>query len=394
MKIHWMLFIVSMVFLSCTAAFAGLEAERMSALEDRMQEQSDSVTVEELLSEMNRVDARLSADKSDGNRSASLEVFRGSTWYLECQILTWFYDRYDFADAITTDPEDGSKQIILFNQENELGLCTESTTYDYACIHGDAAGTILFDFYFFDLDGTVVSDGYHLSRYYDGTYSSIHGIRGGRIGGDCSVTPEDGAYYIPYVPKIPGFMLGFAFSNKRNNAPNSLTVTYYSNSGEELGTQSLSITAGGQTAAMASVQSALDGWAIVQASLPVDGMALVFGEGSEPMYDIDFASEAKNSLIVNHVAREGGWSTRAMLANPNPSPAQVTVVLHPKAGGSGSSEVFSIPAMGAVQYDLGRLGGEGTASFSSTQTLAGFELYDGRSTGHNWLGGLSLSGAQ
>ena len=314
-----------------------------------------------------------------------------STFDTTFKIITNFNDTLFFGSEIKKT-ESQYTYINVQNQYGAPGSCFLGSewenSYEYNVIILGSGSTIEAEYYYFNVTGDTLS-GEYFFMYTDGDFSSHYALTGAR-------RQDAGAntYYIPYMParpEISDFALGFAFSNTANVIESGVTITYYSSGGTELGTQTFSIPAGGQYSDMASVQPDEPGWARVQATLPVNGMGLVFGF-DDLMYDVDIISEAATNLNVNHVALEGGWNTKAMLCNPNPFQAEVTVTLHPKAGGTSSSDTFTIPAMGAIQYDLGALGGEGSASIASTQPLAGFELYDGRDgTGHNWLGGLSIT---
>ena len=143
---------------------------------------------------------------------------------------------------------------------------------------------------------------------------------------------------------------------------------------------------------MSSLYRPAGGWARITSSQSIQGLALAFGMGSDPMYGMDFKATTSASLLAVHVDTGPGWSSTAMLANPNSVPADVTLALTPSGGGSIQTASLSIPAMGAVQYDLSAVFPSitGTLDIDSSQGIVGFLLLDGRGTGFNYLTALSM----
>ncbi len=198
-------------------------------------------------------------------------------------------------------------------------------------------------------------------------------------------------YYVPYSPASADFALGFGISNVGNASATDITVEYFDNNGALLGEDTATAQAAGHVSFMSSVQPQTSGWARITAGQPVEGMALCFGADPDPMFDMDFKSGTFTELLSAHVDTGNGWLSKAMLANPNATPANVTVTFHADSGATQTAGL-TIPAMGAVQYDLAAAfpNVAGAASFASDQSLTGFLLYDGRGLGHNFAGGLSM----
>jgi len=202
---------------------------------------------------------------------------------------------------------------------------------------------------------------------------------------------EQYRYYVPYSPGNDDFSLGFGVSNAGNVEAAGVVVDYYNNNGVHLGQDFTTIPAGGHASFMRKLGYYEDGWARVTSSQPVDGMALAFGAGDDPMFDMDFKAELSQHLTAAHVDAGANWISRAMLANPNGEEANVTITFHADAGATQPADLTS-PALGAAQYDLADAfpGLAGAIEVESSQGLAGFVLYDGRALG-NYVGGLSMN---
>jgi len=202
---------------------------------------------------------------------------------------------------------------------------------------------------------------------------------------------EQYRYYVPYAPGAVDFALGFGISNAGNAEPAGVVVDYYNNHGVHLGQDFTTIPAGGHASFMRELALNEDGWARVTASQPVEGMALAFGAGDDPMFDMDFKATLATNLSAAHVDTGANWISKAMLANPNGEEAHVTITFHADDGATQTADL-AIPALGASQYDLASAfpGLAGAIEVESDQGLAGFILYDGRALG-NYVGGLSMT---
>ncbi len=205
-------------------------------------------------------------------------------------------------------------------------------------------------------------------------------------------TPEGKyVYHVPYVPEAGDFKLGFGIANLDNAGVRDILVEYFDNDGSNLGQETAAIPANGHAAFMSSLELPRCGWARITANQPLYGLALVFGDGPDPMFDMDFKDTAAKGLAAGHVDTGGGWVSLAMLANPGDVQANVTVAFYPDEGSGVQTASLAIPAMGAAQYDLSVFGCQtGSVRIASDQGLAGFLLYDGRNQGRNWVGGLSM----
>jgi len=201
---------------------------------------------------------------------------------------------------------------------------------------------------------------------------------------------EQYRYYVPYSPGADDFSLGFGVSNAGNAEAAGVVVDYYNNYGVHLGQDFTTIPAGGHASFMRRLGYYESGWARVTSSQPIDGMALAFGAGEAPMFDMDFKAELAPTLTAAHVDTGANWISKAILANPNPEPADVTITFHADDGATQTADL-TIPALGAAQYDLADAfpGLAGAIEVASDQGLAGFILYDGRAIG-NYVGGLSM----
>jgi len=197
-------------------------------------------------------------------------------------------------------------------------------------------------------------------------------------------------YYVPYAPGADDFAMGFGISNAANAEAAGVVVDYYNNHGVHLGQDFTTIPAGGHASFMRKLGYYESGWARVTSSQPVDGMALCFGQGDDPMFDMDFKAGLATDLSAAHVDTGANWISKAMLANPNGEEAAVTITFHADDGATQTADL-TIPALGATQYDLAEAfpGLAGSIDVASDQGLAGFILYDGRSLG-NYVGGLSM----
>ena len=206
-----------------------------------------------------------------------------------------------------------------------------------------------------------------------------------------SIPPGDFVYQVPWLPPEDEFALGFGLSNVPQADPTDVYVEYYDNAGLFLGREDMVIPASGHLAFMAAIQPAVPGWVRISASAPIHGMALAFGLGQDPLFDMDIKTPA-TELSAAHVDTGSGWVSKAMFANPSALDATVTVSLYPDSGMPVQETSLVIPAMGAVQYDLSEAFPDVTGSLeiSSDQGLAGFILYDGRGRGENYIGGLSM----
>lgn len=203
-------------------------------------------------------------------------------------------------------------------------------------------------------------------------------------------------YYVPYVNFNDGWT-AMSVCNVGNDASNNVTVTYYSNSGSLLGVDSKALPAGGQTAFMASGPAGSFGWAKVEASGPLAGLALLGDDLARPMYDIDMKAQPSPRLLVPHFAAgASGYVSTAMLCNPSAVQVDATLTYTTGAGAVATTQQVSIPAMGATQVvlndapGLGAVEG-GAVEIEASRGLLGFLLYDGTSAGTAWKAGLSIS---
>jgi len=197
-------------------------------------------------------------------------------------------------------------------------------------------------------------------------------------------------YAVPYAPPDWDFDLGFGIYNP-NDIPVDVQIVYHNNDGSTLSSQDFAaVPPLGHASFMSQVSRTHNCWAQVTASLPVEGMALAFGKGEDPMFDMDFTA-ASTHLLAAHVDTGGGWVSKAMLANPNLGPAHLTFTFRPSDGSAPRTNATIIPALGTTQYNLVHVapGMTGAVEIDSDLPVAGFILYDGRNRG-NYVGGLSL----
>lgn len=203
-------------------------------------------------------------------------------------------------------------------------------------------------------------------------------------------------YYLPYIA-AQGFDPGLAFSNTDGSASAELTLQFYTNSGSLQHSESRTIPAGGQTAFIPSADLTEPGWLKALSTQPVYGLALLIGKDDSALIDMDFKETPSKELRIPHLDNSAGWTSTAMLCNPNPQQAEATLRYIAPPGPAGAEAAVTIPAMGAVQYDLETLQpgvSAGSAVITSTHPLVGFLLYKGLETTPPRYAGLSILPAQ
>ena len=281
------------------------------------------------------------------------------------------------------------------------GVELPDTTFEYLALVIDTQTT---DSYYFAFNTT----GDTLSGYYteDG-WDDFVPLTGTAVTNDHGIcdadfpTPEgDYTYVVPYAPKYADFALGFGLSNVDNVVPTSVYVEYFNNDGFKIYQDSLTggtaLPGRGHTNFFCGQALAEDGWIKVTSTNPLYGMALVFGFNADPLFDMDLKDHPSTDLTAAHVDTSG-WSSKAMLANPNSYPAQVTVTFYDNDGTS-QIDTLVIPKQGSVQYNVGDAfpNQAGTLKIASDVGIVGFLLYDGRGIDNplsdfNYVGGLSIT---
>lgn len=207
-------------------------------------------------------------------------------------------------------------------------------------------------------------------------------------------TPDDYTYYLPYLEYDTDDWSSLALSGVADQAGATATITYYSNSGQELKSETKTLSAHGQTAYTCDVQGAVEGWSKITSTAPLYGLELIGGKTGGPMMDLDLKADLHYAFVIPHIDTAGEpWQSTASMCNPGTDAASLILRYYSSAGAASSEKIVSIPAMGAVQIDLGELFGKqtsGSVTVSSDKPVTGFLEFDGTSGGMNWKTGLSM----
>ena len=336
---------------------------------------------------------------SDFSRITGFGNIKDSSWYSDATLGTsgYYVMRLDFTHTTYIDDDDRT-WLRFYDDDGHPGGCWHgydytSNPFEYSSAVVIQEGSVYAVGYDFDIVGNTIDGVFHILDIYDDIYGPypLTGVKKEKI--DCAgggTDTEDNVYYAPFVPKDSDFLIGFGLSNAGNAAQAEATIEYFNNGGTKVGQQSASIVGNGQFAVMKNVSTTESGWAKITANHPIYGIALVFGHGTQPMFDMDVQTKGETSLTINNIATAGGWTSTAMLANTTGSTAQVTITFYPDNGGATDTRSFPIAGNGCTQFDLSTFSGGGSAIINSSQPLVGFLLYNGLNAGTSYLGGLSI----
>ena len=320
--------------------------------------------------------------KSQVNADGSTYPFQALAWLEGSNIPDSDIDIWwnNFNTPSSPAPDLGSTMSILMDPESNAIRFSQSLVGDV-------------DYYWIYFDTYESSDiCLRLRRYTTSTtgyvtFDNVYVLYEGD-------TPDDYTYYLPYLEYETDDWSSMALSGLADSSGATATITYYSNSGQELKSETKTLSAHGQTAYTCDVQGAVEGWAKITSTAPLYGLELIGGKSGGPMMDLDLKSDLHYSFVIPHIDTGGEpWQSTASLCNPCTAAATLTLQYYSSAGAGSSVKTVSIPAMGAVQIDLGDLFGKqtsGSVYVTSDKPVTGFLEFDGTSGGMNWKTGLSM----
>ena len=186
---------------------------------------------------------------------------------------------------------------------------------------------------------------------------------------------------------------GIGLANPQSTAVN-VTLTAYSPSGAPIGNSTISLPANGQTSFMVKDQLGVSGkgWISVESSQPIVGLEL-FGDNNTGQFTgVPPSTYLFTTLTIPHFDTTAAWWTGIALANPNGTPANVTVTAYNQSGAPIGTSTISLAANGQTSFDVKtQLGVSSTGWISviSDQLIVGLEILGSMTTSGALAGGMA-----